>query len=82
MTIFPRPILSQPQIVEPRPVINRVFAIFTKFCWVGKHVNVSMKPTNFPTQGQPNPRKIRLKVAFGLRFPTANDFSWVGIGFI
>ena len=37
-----------------------------------------MKPTNSPTPGQPNPRKIRLKVAFGPLFPTANIASWVG----
>ena len=37
--------------------------------------------TKSPTQGQPNPRKNRLKVAFGPRFPTVNIFSWVGIGF-
>ena len=37
-----------------------------------------IKPTNTPTQGQPNPRKIRLKVAFWAPlFSTANDFSWV-----
>ena len=41
-----------------------------------------MTPTNSPTQGQPNPRKIRLKVAFGPLFPTANIFSWVGVGFM
>ena len=41
-----------------------------------------MKPTNSPTQGQPNPRKIGLKVVFGPIFPTANIFSWVGIDFI
>ena len=42
-----------------------------------------VKPTNFPTQGHPNRRKIRLKVAFGPPlFPTANSFSWVGIDFI
>ena len=41
-----------------------------------------MKPANFPTQGQPNPRKLRSKVAFGPLFPTANIFSWVGIDFI
>ena len=28
---------------------------------LGKHVNIIMKPTNSPTQGQPNARKIRLK---------------------
>ena len=32
---------------------------YTKFCWVGKNINIFMKPTNAPTQGQPNPRKIR-----------------------
>ena len=41
-----------------------------------------MKPTNFPTQGQPNPGKIGLKVAFGPLFPTASIFSWVGVDFI
>ena len=41
-----------------------------------------MKPTNSPTQGQPNLRKIRLKEAFGRRFPTASIFSWVGIDFM
>ena len=32
---------------------------FTKLCWVGKHVNIIMKPTNSPSQGQPNPTKNR-----------------------
>ena len=41
-----------------------------------------MKPTNSPTQGQPNPRKIRLKVTFGPLFPKVNSFSWVGNGFM
>ena len=54
---------------------------FTEFSWVGKHVNIIMKPTNCPTQGQPNPRKNWLKVAIGPLFPTANNFSWVGICF-
>ena len=53
---------------------------FTKLCWVEKHINVIMKPTNSPTQRQPNPRNIWLKVAFGPRFPTTNNFSWVGVG--
>ena len=39
----------------------RVFVRFTTLCWVGKHANITMKPTNSPTHGQPNPRKIRLK---------------------
>ena len=54
----------------------------TKFCWVGKHVNIIMKPTKSPTQGQLNPRNTRLKVAFGPPFPTASMLSWVGIGYI
>ena len=64
---------------------NQLFAFtigclrFTKFCWVGKHANIIMKPTNTPTQGQPNnPRTM----AFGPHFPAANNFSWVGIDFI
>ena len=24
---------------------------YTKFCWVGKNINIFMKPTNAPTQG-------------------------------
>ena len=61
---------------------KRSFLRFIKFCWVAKHTNIIMKPTNSPTQGQPNPRKSRLKVAIGPLFPTANNFSWVGAGFI
>ena len=54
--------------------------LFTKFCWVWKHiVSTIMKPTHSPTQGQPNPRKMRLKVPFGPLFPTANNFSGVGV---
>ena len=56
---------------------------FTKFCWVGQHVNIIMKSTNSPVQRQPNPRKIRLKVEFGPRFSsTAISSPWVGIYFI
>ena len=40
-----------------------------------------MKP-NSPTQDQPNPRKITLKVAIGPLIPAANNFSWVGNGFM
>ena len=54
---------------------------FTKFCWGRKHVNIIMKPTNSPTQGQPNPKKIRLKVAFGPLFPTAKYF-FGGLGLV
>ena len=52
----------------------------TKFCWIGKHVNIVMKPTNSPTQGQPNPRKNRLKVAFGATFfPQQIIFRGLGL---
>ena len=54
---------------------------YSKLCWVGKRVNIIMKPTNSPSQGQPNPRKSRLKVAFGPLFPTANCF-FRGLGLI
>ena len=47
-----------------------------------RQVNIIVKPTDSPTQGQPNPRKIRLKVAFRSFFPTANSFLWVGIDFV
>ena len=56
---------------------------YSKFCWVGKHINIVMKPSNSPTQGHnPTQEKIGQKVAFGPLFPTAYNFSWVGIGFI
>ena len=64
----------------PRMLLVRCLR-FTKFCWVRKHLNI-IKPTNSPTQRQPNPRKNRLKVAFWPLFPTANKFSWVRIGFV
>ena len=38
-----------------------------------------MKPTNSPTQGQPNPIKIMLKVALEPLFPTVNILR--GLGF-
>ena len=42
-----------------------------------------MKPSNSPTQGHNRTQeKIGQKVAFGPLFPTAYNFSWVGIGFI
>ena len=56
-----------------------------KLCRVGKHVNIIMKPTNSPTQGQRNPRKNRLKGGnWATFFPTANNFcagwDWLYIG--
>ena len=52
---------------------------FAIFCWVEKHINIIKK-----TDELPNPRqeKLGLKVAFWAIFPTANIFSWVGIGFM
>ena len=54
---------------------------YTKLCWVGKYINITMKPTNSPTQGQPNPEKNhnRLKVAFGRLFVTAFLFRGLGL---
>ena len=31
---------------------------FAKFCWVEKQINITMKPTTSPTQGQPNLSKL------------------------
>ena len=50
----------------------------TKLCWVGKHKYI-MNQTNSPTQGQPKPRKNRLKVAFGPLFPAANIGHGLGL---
>ena len=36
-----------------------------------------MKPSNSPTQGQPNPRKIRLEAAFGPLFPETNTWYFL-----
>ena len=65
---------------------------YTKLCWVENFFFLLhnkcipgryYKPTNSPTQGQPNPRKIgSTAVAYGPLFPIANNFSCVGIGFI
>ena len=52
---------------------------FTLFCWVGKHENMIMKPTNSPTHGQSNPRKKKVKCHV---FPQQIIFFRVGIGFI
>ena len=38
-----------------------------------------MKPTNSPTQGQPNPRNIKLKVAFGHFFRQFFFFRGLGL---
>ena len=51
---------------------------FTKLCWVRKHINNIMKSTNSPNHGQPNPRKNRLKVAFGALSPPAKKKKNVG----
>ena len=48
---------------------------FTKLGWVGKHTTNTMKPTNSPTQGQPNPRKNKL----GHIFPQRVIFRGLGL---
>ena len=40
-----------------------------------------MKKTNYPTQGQPNPKQIKLKNGIRATFPAANNFSWVELWF-
>ena len=70
--------------VRPRVCIfhsNKVFAIYQIHSGWKTHIN-TIEPTNSPTQGQPNPRTKWLRVAKMPLFPTANNFSWVGIDFI
>ena len=56
---------------------------YTKFCRVGKHNSTYYDETvELSNPGPTQPKKIRLKAAFGPLFPTANSFSWVRIGFI
>ena len=77
------------------PNVITVFAIYlimlvdilrclrlTKSCWVGKHsLNVIMKPTNSPTQGQPNPtqEKLGYKWHLGHFFPQQKFFRGLGL---
>ena len=67
----------------PSQVNFRVFAIY-QICWVGKHINIILEPTNSPPQDQTNPRKARLKVAFRTLFPKAIFFfvgwDWFYVG--
>ena len=45
-------------------VFTGVFSDSSNYVGLDNNMNIIMKPTNSPTQGQPNPRKNRLKVAF------------------
>ena len=54
--------------------VKRVFAINQVLLGWKTWMIIIMKPTNTPTQGQPNPRKIWFKVEFGPLFPTAKHF--------
>ena len=54
-----------------------VFAIYQTVLGWKTCINNIMKPTNSPTQGQPNPIIMRSKVALRPLFPTSNKF-WVG----
>ena len=69
------------------PMRNTIRCLrFTKSCLVGKRKNIAMKPPNSPTRGQPNPRKIRSKVAFWGTFAPRQQFfffSWgLGLSFV
>ena len=59
---------------QPHHALGRLR--YTKLGWVGKHVTVIVKPTNSPTQGQPNPRKIKL---LGHFFPQQLIFRGFGL---
>ena len=54
---------------------------FTKFCWGWRTYTSYIRTPEYyhetdklPTQGQPNPRKNRLKVAFGPLFHSSKCF--------
>ena len=76
--------------VSVREVLNKnntlllgVFAIFQNSVGLENmhQVNLVMKPTSAPAQGQPNPRRIGFKVAFGPLFPAVNTF-FRGLGLV
>ena len=68
-------------VLASSSVGTKVCLRFTKWFWVGKHVNIIMKPTNSPTLGQPNPRKISFKVTFGPFFAQKIFFRGLGLFF-
>ena len=48
---------NQPTPNQKQPIIRPPGCLrYTKLCWVGKHVNMIMKPTNSPTQGPTQPK--------------------------
>ena len=61
-----------------------VFAIYQILLgWKLENIRILLwnRPTPQP-KANPTQKKIRSKAVFGPLFPTANNFSWVGIGFI
>ena len=59
--------------------IYKIMLGWKAYTWYQVRVTIIMKPTNSPTQGQPNPRNIGLRVTL---FPTTMNFSSVRIGYI
>ena len=78
------PINKQPatnqQVNQPTNRVSAVYQIMKGW----KTYKYIMKPANSPTQGQPNPRKNRLKAAFGPLFSHSKQFfvgwDWFYIG--
>ena len=57
----------------------------TKFCWVGKHVNIIVKPKKLPNPRPTQPKKKKVIIGNWATFSLHKYlvvFSWVGIGFI
>ena len=78
-----QPIKSINQINQPiNQSIKRVLAIYQIMLGWKTYECYHETDELFPTKGQPNPRKNRLKVAFGPLVSTANTFSWAGIASI
>ena len=69
---------------ESKKLLTSGRSRFTKYVGLENiHVSITMKPTNSPTQGPTQPKKIRLNSSiWATFFPTADEFRWVWIDFI
>ena len=52
----------------------------TKLGWVGKYIHITVKPTNSPNQGQPNPRKNSFKKWYLDHFFSHSKYFFRGLG--
>ena len=73
---------NQPTPNQKQPIIRPPGCLrYTKLCWVGKHVNMIMKPTNSPTQGPTQPKNNQGKSGIWATFSQKQIF-FRGMGLI